>query len=267
MKERIKLFSDPTPKERIKLFSKDGSGTKVVVCADCGFKQETSAHTTNLLCPKCGSTRFNVLRAISSPEVSPEKIEEQEWQKEFNETSDELELRLKEFSGTSLSAANFEKEFSVIGVTSEDLQARGYANTAEDGSIEIPSDAFLMSRLFSNIKISITKTLELDPEVMNDASTGISRLEEVSDLSPKSIAIIKKIHGFKVPEIDKESWLADSGIQGDLKLEFGGQNMDTPEFQSLLAERYPDAPEDLFEVLKTKGIIRDTGDNRLEIIK
>jgi DNA-directed RNA polymerase subunit RPC12/RpoP len=286
-KERIKLFSDNTPreriklfsgvtKERIKLFSKDGSGTKVVVCADCGYKFETEAHTTSLLCPKCGGTRFNVLRETTSPVGTPEKVEdrvklfsdpEEDWQKEFSYTEDLFELKLKEFSGSSLSAEEFEKEFSALGLTAENLEERGFAKINDDQSVEIMSDAFMQSRLFSKLIVSVTKTLELDPAVVSRAPLeGITRLEETSSLSPKCIMLLKKAHGITTPDNEKESWLTDSGIESDLKLEFGGQTKSGEDFKELMESRYPDAPEGLYEILKNKGIIRESGDN-IEIIK
>ena len=58
---------------------------------------------------------------------------------------------------------------------------------------------------------------------MSAPEVGIEKLEEVSDLCPKSIAIIKKIHGVGTDSNSKEDWMTDSGIKNDLVLEFGGQ--------------------------------------------
>ena len=291
MDKRIKLFAQPASSKRLKLFSEDGSGSKVLRCQDCGYKFEIeSTGTTNFPCPKCGGTRFNVVREYYSPEVSPEKVEdaikereekekdkirlfglteEEEFQKEFNETEDQVELKLKEFSGSSLSAEDFEKEFSALGITAGDLTEKGFADIHEDGSVEIHEDSFIQSRLFSKLIISITKTLELDPAVTMSATpdAGVHKLEEVSDLCPKSIAIIKKVHGIGTDSNSKESWIQDSGIAGDLKLEFGGQEKSGEEFKNLLDDRYPDAPEDLTEILVGKGIIKRLGDNKFEIVK
>jgi DNA-directed RNA polymerase subunit RPC12/RpoP len=277
MEKRIKLFAT-TPSSRIKLFSKDGSGTHWLQCSDCGYKFETDASTTNQVCPKCGGTRFNVVREFYSPSNVPEKVEnsrrklfglseEEEFQKDFCKTDDKLELKLKEFSGSSFSATDFEKEFGALGITAENLQERGFAEIHEDGQVEIREDSFLQSRLFSKLIISLTKTLELDPAVtMSAPSVGVQKLEEVSDLCPRSIAIIKKVHGIGEDTNSKESWLRDSGIEGDLKLEFGGQHKPESEVKSLIEDRYPDAPEGLLEMLKDRGIIRESGD-KLEIIK
>ena len=276
---RIKLFSENKPTSRIKLFSEDGSGTHWLRCSDCGYKFETTMSTTAALCPKCGGSRFNVIRETWSPEVSPEKVEknrtklfglteEEEFQKEFNETEDKVELKLKEFSGSSLSASDFDKEFSALGITAESLQEKNFADIHEDGSVEIHKDSFMQSRLFIILIISITKTLELDPAVTTSApSFGVQKLEETSDLCPRSIAIIKKIHGIGTDDNSKEEWLRDSNIGNDLKVEFGGQTKSDIDLKSLLEDRYPDAPEDLEKLLINRGVIKEVGDNKFEIIK
>ena len=268
--DRIKLFSKPDSSERIKLFCDNTGGVSQefphwVRCQDCGYKFETTAATTNLLCPKCGGHRFNVIS--EAPKVEKTFSEEELFQKEFNETEDKVELKLKEFSGSSLSAEDFQKEFGALGITAGELEEKNFAETMEDGSVKISEDSFMQSRLFSKIIISVTKTLELDPTVtMSAPEVGIEKLEEVSDLCPKSIAIIKKIHGVGTDSNSKEDWMTDSGIKNDLVLEFGGQLKPKEELKTILDDRYPDAPDDLISMLKEKGIIKEVGDE-LEIIK
>ena len=266
---RIKLFSKPNSSERIKLFCDNTGGVSQefphwVRCQDCGYKFETTAATTNLLCPKCGGHRFNVIP--EAPKVE-KTFSEELFQKEFNETENKIELKLKKFSGSSLSAEDFQKEFGALGITAGELEEKNFAETMEDGSVKICEDSFMQSRLFSKIIISVTKTLELDPAVtMSAPEVGIEKLEEVSDLCPKSIAIIKKIHGVGTDSNSKEDWMTDSGIKNDLVLEFGGQLKPKEELKTILDDRYPDAPDDLISMLKEKGIIKEVGD-KLEIIK
>ena len=252
--KRIKLFSNPTP--RIKLFSEDKK--KTVACSDCGYRFKTFAHTTNLLCPKCGGTRFNIVPDT----LGPENDEEIEWQKEFSETSNEFEIKLREFSGHKLSGDKIQKEF---GITAEEMNERGFSDILEDGMSKIHDDAFIQSRLFSSLVISVTKTLDLDPTVVcGKPEDSIARLEEISDLCPKSIMILKRAHGIsECPE----SWATDSGILGDLKLEMGGTSRPLPEFKKIINERYPDAPEGILDFLERKGIIKPSGENKIEIIK
>ena len=268
--DRIKLFSKPDSSERIKLFCDNTGGVSQefphwVRCQDCGYKFETTAATTNLLCCKCGGHRFNVIP--ETPKMEKTFSEEELFQKEFNETEDKVELKLKEFSGSSLSAEDFQKEFGALGITAGELEEKNFAETMEDGSVKICEDSFMQSRLFSKIIISVTKTLELDPAVtMSAPEVGIEKLEEVSDLCPKSIAIIKKIHGVGTDSNSKEDWMTDSGIKNDIVLEFGGQTKPKEELKTILDDRYPDAPDDLISMLKEKGIIKEVGD-KLEIIK
>ena len=55
------------------------------------------------------------------------------------------------------------------------------------------------------------------------------------------------------------NWLNDSGITTDLPIEFGGSSKDEPEFKKIIIERYPDAPDNILELLKEKGIIESDG--------
>ena len=114
---RIKLFSKPNSSERIKLFCDNTGGVSQefphwVRCQDCGYKFETTAATTNLLCCKCGGHRFNVIP--EAPKVENTFSEEELFQKEFNETKDIVELKLQEFSGSSLRAEDFQKNFGAL---------------------------------------------------------------------------------------------------------------------------------------------------------
>ena len=259
MKERRKLFSDNVPPmttKRRKLFSCDeehehnhNEEEVVFLCSDCGHK--LSKEEIDLgICKCCGSTRENVLNRRS--------LFEDDFQKEFSNTSDPLELKLKEFSGREISKDLFEKEFSEAERT--ELKERNYSEELEDGGIKISGTAFLESRLFSKLVVSVTKEYDLIPDIMNggDKERYINSL----DMSPKCIAILKKVHG--VNEGDQEGWMEDSGILSDLPAEFGGRAINVPEFKEIIEERYPDAPEDIMEKLKARGIIEDK-DDKIEI--
>lgn len=190
-----------------------------------------------------------------------ETSEEDAFQRVFSETSDELELKLKEYSGKTLGSQEYTNIFGDI-----DLQERGFAEKDEKGNITISPSAFCESRMFSKITISVTKTLELDPAVMNEPREAvIGRLEESGHFPPKAIVLLKKAHQIPAEE-DKERYLHDSGMSHDLPLEFGGRPMPRPEFEKIIHTRYEDAPTDIMEVLKNKGIVKIDGDN-VEIIK
>lgn len=294
--ERRKLFSSSISPRR-KLFS--GGVTqaeyKKIQCRDCGYIMDTLATTTNFLCPKCGAVnRFNVLEVTPSPENTPEavqvevsKIEEVEkgfsrrslfgredeaLQKEFSEPSNELEEKLKEFSGKTFEYSEVEKTF---GIPAEELIEKGFASINDEDKVSIGEDAFLQSKLFSKLIVSVTKILDLDNDVMSRPKEDIiSMLEEKESLSPKGIMLIKKAHA--LPMVEKEvefssteeteSWLKDSGIIGDLKIEFGNSAMGIKEFTKILEERYDDAPENIIDILIEKGVIKIQG-NQVDIMK
>ena len=283
--ERRKLFSDQKLVRR-KLFSVDDcpegnndGRMKSVICMDCGYKMDTLAGTTSLVCPKCGGTRFNVELYVFSPDNVPEQVpektedddsrrklfssyaeEEEKFQKEFSTPSNELELKLKDFSGKAISESEFQKEFSNL-TTLDDLVEKNFAEVDDSGYIKISDSAYIMSKLFSKITISITKELDLDPSVMCpecNKKEVIDKLENINDISPKSLIIIKKVHGIPTESHDEE-WAKDSGILNDLGIEFGGTSRELPEFKRIIDDRYPDAPENILDILKNKGIIKVDG--------
>lgn len=304
--ERRKLFSS-SKNSRRRLFSglNEGGVTAVeeikkLQCRDCGYIMETLATTTDMLCPKCGAVnRFNVLELTPSPANTPEavqvevsKVEEVEkepenktfsrrslfgredeaLQKEFSEPSNELEERLKEFSGKTFEYSEVEKTF---GIPAEELIEKGFASINDEDKVSIGEDAFLQSKLFSKLIVSVTKILDLDNDVMSRPKEDIiSMLEEKESLSPKGIMLIKKAHA--LPMVEKEvefssteeteSWLKDSGIIGDLKIEFGNSAMGIKEFTKILEERYDDAPENIIDILIEKGVIKIQG-NQVDIMK
>lgn len=297
--ERRKLFSSSVSTRR-KLFSGLNEGgvtaveeTKKLQCKDCGYIIETVATTTDMLCPKCGAVnRFNVLELTPSPKNTPEAVQVEEkkikevenktfsrrslfgdnneaFQKEFSEPSNKLEEKLKEFSGKTLEESEIEKTF---GISTEDLIEKGFASIDENNKITIPETAFLQSKLFSKLIISVTKVLNLDP--VESKEDVIDMLESKESLDPKGIMLIKKAHSLPVVEKEiefssteeNEDWIKDSGIISDLKIEFGNSAMGIKEFTKILEERYNDAPDNIIDILIDKGVIKIQG-NQVDIMK
>ena len=299
---RRKLFSGNEGGASQNVFE-GGKDIKRIQCRDCGFIMETAAATTDLVCPKCGSkNRFNVLSLNPTSAVNPEavkvevkKIEEVtgkkptpeqlkevsksfterrslfgdgEFQKEFSEPSNDFEIKLKQYSGKTLGEKEIQKIFSC---TPEELEEKGFAKVDESGNAKIDENAFLYSKLFSKLIISVTKVLDL-PSVDKPKEDIISELEGREALPPKGIILIKKAHripveaSFSENSEESESWLKDSGIIGDLRLEFGGSSMEIREFTKLLDERYDDAPENIIDILIQKGVIKIQG-NQVDILK
>lgn len=301
-KTRRKLFSGNEGGASQNVFE-GGKETKKLQCRDCGFILETAATTTDIVCPKCGSkNRFNVLSLTPTPAVDPEavkievkKIEEitgkkptpgqlkeasksftdrrslfgdGEFQKEFSEPSDDFEMKLKKYSGKVLKEGEVQKLFSC---TPEELEEKGFAKVDENGNTKIDNNAFLYSKLFSKLIISVTKVLDL-PSIDKPKEDIIEELGHKQAIPEKGIILIKKAHripveaSFSEGSGDSDSWLKDSGIIGDLRLEFGGSSMGIKEFTKLLDERYDDAPENIIDILIQKGVIKIQG-NQVDILK
>lgn len=302
MTERRKLFSQPSSNPRRKLFSNQPSqptrrklfcdvnmdqgvtksSVKTLVCQDCGYSFDTIASASAQVCPHCGGNRFNELSGMSCPEGNKNEEEECKcpektysrrslfdtvFQKEFSTADTNMEQILTECSGKSIGVEELDKLFSDhnIRCNHQDIIERGYAKLSEDGKEICFSDtAFTQEKLFSKLIITVTKELDLDP--VTDKAAMISKLEEEQSLSPKGIYLLKKAHSLPQQIEFSESYLQDSGIENDLKLEYGGTQMELSEFKKLLSEQYDDAPENILDLLIQKGVIKIFGD-KVEILK
>lgn len=257
---RRKIFSS----NRRKLFSDEGITLKKVTCMDCGYSMETAASTTNLVCPKCGGKRFNV---DSTKCVSSEELDNED-QREFSEPSNNFEKKLKMYSGMSIPEKEMDKLFSDTGYNTSDLIEKGFARVTDDDRVKICDTAYLQSKLFSKLIVSVTKILDLDP-INKPKEEIIDEMCRHRDIEPKSIILIKKAHSLPIMResgfSDTLEWIKDSGIKNDLHLEFGGSQMDLDKFKTILSERYDDAPEDIIDTLSTNGIIKVFGD-KVEIL-
>lgn len=251
--KRIKLFSN----SRRKLFS--DQELRRVVCADCGCEMETAENVGKILCPECGGKRFNIKLFGSAPkkDVAEDPVKESE-----------LEIKLKRYSGQTISKTDFEKTFS----NHTDLVEKGFASL-EGNNATIWSGAYEAERMFSKIIFQVTKVMDLDDDVMHSHCPKIdviNKLAERHALPEKSILILKKAHNLNnlplVPEEVRfsETWVEDSKIIPDLKLEYGGERFGIKQFMDILHERYPDAPEDIIDTLTSKGVI-EINDNQVRV--
>lgn len=303
---RLKLFSE-NPVRR-KLFSDEGVTLRTVVCEDCGFELQTAQSASSILCPKCGGTRFNIKWETDHEPYKREVIREKnplskdrildknrrslflseedaenEFQRSFSEPDNVYEKNLGTYSGKRISADYSEKLF---GISADEMEERGFGRV-EGKELVISPNAYLQSRLFSKLIVSVTKVMDLDPKVtccgtelggpsLDDKERIIESLSKNGSISPKGIIIIKKAHGI-VPISQQDSdimkdnsddcdWCKDSGILNDLKLEFGGSSQDLPIFKQTIDERYPDAPSNILDLLKGHGIITLTGGNKVNIL-
>lgn len=285
MIKRRKLFSS-TPSRR-KLFSSDNNlvnsnispKSMTVICMDCGYMMDTTATTTSsLYCPKCGGKRFSVVKGMTNVDEIKDKsskrrslfdkFNERQEQEEFLTPSDKLEEKLKTYSGKIISDKEINKIFSDTGYNKEDLVEKGFAQVVEDNNVKIYDSAYLQSKLFSKLIVSVTKVLDLDP-IDKPKSDIIDMLSERGCMDSKSITLIKKAHSIPIIRegefSETDEWIKDSGIQNDLHLEFNGNQMELDKFKEILSERYDDAPEDIIDKLSENNIIKIQG-NIVEIL-
>ena len=274
--ERIKLFSGSP---RRKLFSSEpitynegGVTLRKLKCYDCGREIESAAHPGSIICPCCGGRRFNVMSRIESPEVTPEKKSRRSlFGKEeiLVEPENEYERKLKKFSGVVLDRDQFQKEFSD---NLDSIFQKGYAEISDDG-ISISPDAYITERIFSKITVTVTKELDLDPDITEQRETFPEVIERLKDEVPhKTIILVKRAHNPGIQEnmfsevSDPENWVKDSRIIEDLSVEYYNTSMGIKQFMSILESRYPDAPDNILDILTKEGAIIISG-NQVTISK
>jgi ribosomal protein S27AE len=252
---RKKLFSSAPRK---KLFSEerngdDGMTLRTLICPDCGTCIETAEHPSQAYCPNCGSKRMRIKFIPYSEPTVPEPVKTEE--REFSIFLSPYEKKLKEYSGKELSKNEFEKIFSD---KTDYMLERGFASVQGD-NIKISETAFAGERLFSKLIIQVTKVMDLDEGVVSGRipkADIIEQLDAHSIIPEKGIFLLKKAHGLIPRETQfSETWLEDSSIIPDLYYEYGNKSFGIKQFIDILRNRYPDAPENIIDLLVDKGVI------------
>ena len=160
-------------------------------------------------------------------------------------------------------------------MSAEELVEKGYADIDEPGKLVISDTAFLRDKIFSKLIVSVTKVLDLEPNVICQPKESI--IDSLSDrgcIDPKGIILIKKAHMISPVESPSEivddslsEWAKDSGVIGDTRIELGNKNdLGVEDFMNYLRSRYPDAPKGLVDYLISNGIIKIQG-NQVDILK
>lgn len=247
---RRKLFSSLTEIHPNKLgegFALNLGPTNDYRCSDCGFEFQDPAETpSGTRCPNCGGNR--VLRLNS----------EYAGQCEFSDKTDEF---LKEFSGQVLDYEVLQKTFTESEISQ--MINEGYATETEKGQVSFSDVAYSQRKLFSELVISVSKELGLEP--VSSKEGLIERLLDCGRLPDKSVILIKRAHGI-IPSEDDSNYLVDSGISKDLRLLHGGETMGIRDFLKLLDEQYNDAPEDILDSLVSNNVIKISG-SQVEVLK
>ena len=289
---RRSLFSSTvTESPRRKLFcSASSSAPKVMICLDCGHEIVEEGTTVKSYCPNCGGTRFEIKGVNSGrrslfaiDKTQPDSSESGQDSAKSQKGSECLECGseeigkpdatdeiLKEFSGKSISEEDLQKLFTERGIEEsiDSFLGSGYASLNDEGQICFSECADLSRKLFSEIVISVTKEMHLVP-AENKVEELIDELEGHNNLGQKGIILVKKAHGLiprgEVIKTFSDSYLEDSGLASDLKLEWGGKRMTLKEFMDILNTQYNDAPDDILDKLVDSGIIKISG-SQVEII-
>lgn len=264
-----KVFSE----KRRKLFCNDG-GTlthdvpgpvKVTfACPDCGttFKSQEQ-YVDAAVCPNCGGRRCRVV-GNDVGGVSNEEGQSVEEENAFSDlTGDELDEVLSRYKGRLVDEEELNAELHALGVYDEvggvnGLVDSGYAKWDKDGQLMFSEVADFQRKLFSKLVISVTKELDIDPIINRE-----SAIDSLAEKFPgKPIMILKRAQSSIAPEVTSfsdKSYLKDSGIESDIKVGYGGQTMTIKDFMNLLNEEYPDAPEEIIDLLESSKAIKVNG--------
>lgn len=266
---RQRLFSTVAPRK--KLFSgepvehnESGVTLRQVVCRDCGQVLETSESTSSILCPNCGGNRFDIrIKPYSEPQT-PEPVEESD--REFSRKSifpeSEYLTKLKKFSGKTLPLGEFQKEFS----EEEQARVKRFSEVGPD-SVTLGESSYQVEKTFSKLIIQVTKILDLDKDIVSGETPKehvIEKLEESHALPEKGILVLKKAHSLPLEQHNycdegEGNWLEDSGIISDLAVEYANDSFGVKQFMDILNDRYPDAPDNIIDLLIERGAIRMDG--------
>lgn len=288
-----KVFSNT----RRKLFSDDPIKTVEVedkeydyYCMDCKTVIKSDSDTpTAVKCPSCGSSRVEVFTNgddpqnpyVLDPAANPKEDgccgqeceDNQACEMEFEQDRNYkiIDDLINEFRGKNVSSGELKdfvyEKYGIEDYDLDDLIEAGYieeidVNPEETDNpyqclLRFKDTASLQNKIFSAVKISITKEFDLDP-VMDHESV----METLGGRLPEEgMMILKRIHGHANPKVVNfsENFLVDSGISNDIKAEYGGQVLALKEFLEILDTRYPDAPDNIIDLLSSDGVIEVSG--------
>lgn len=218
-------------------------------CPDCGHVFTSEEQYVDLInCPECGGNR-----------ARKDYVDGNEDKNELSTPLDEL---LSKYEGKSVDPRAIDAELHELGIYEEvggvnGLVDKGYA-CPEGEEIRFSDVSSAQCRLFSKLVISVTKEFDIDPSIDKEAA-----MDQLAERYPgKAIMVLKRARTVAEPEVatfSDKSYLKDSGIEQDLKVAYGGENFSLKDFMSLLAEEYPDAPEDIIDLLESAKTIRVSG--------
>lgn len=267
-----KVFSE----KRRKLFCNEGGSLtnkvdpgpveeeSTFVCPDCGRVFPSSEqYVDGAVCPDCGGTRCRV-EGNDVGGVSNEEGQSVEEENAFSDlTDDELDEVLSRYKGRLVNEDELNAELHALGVYDEvgginGLVDSGYAKWDKDGQVMFSEVADFQRKLFSKLVISVTKELDIDPIINRE-----SAIDSLAEKFPgKPIMTLKRAQSSIAPEVTSfsdKSYLKDSGIESDIKVGYGGQTMTIKDFMNLLNEEYPDAPEEIIDLLESSKAIKVNG--------
>ena len=274
--KRVQLFSNDLEKSE---FSKTGicgelpqadksslttethtENKTLYTCSDCGHQFAADEKSSaNVVCPKCGGTRVELSSQLTDVIGS-------------DEDSDNIDEYLKESKGKQFSTDEVDSELIKRGIYSDlggvqGLINAGYVTEVNDSEVKFSDLADLQHKLFSELVTSVTKEFSINP--IQDKESAIESLS--GRLSERCMSALKKAsryeeHQLEAVNFSDKDYINDSGIANDLSAEYGGSSLKLKDFMNLLSSEYPDAPDNIVDLLVNDKVIKITG-SQVEIKK
>lgn len=250
--EGIKLINDEGSALTDK-FQKSDPEPGLYTCPDCGH-QFNAPGTENIgvICPKCGGDRCRLSElGQMDPDITSDTY-----------VSDKLDGLLEEVEGKTFSETSLLDIMNKHGINGDIklFSDTGYAYINNDGSYTFNENASADRRLFSKLVISVTKEFDIDPNMNREMA-----INSLSERMPeKSILLLKRAGGYDEPEtvnFSAKDFITDSGIANDLSTEYGGTSIPLKSFMNILNEEYPDAPDNIIDLLVEDKVIKINGSN------
>lgn len=222
-------------------------------CPDCGHQfNHPGDENIGIVCPRCGGDRCRLSElGQMDPDITSDTY-----------TGDKLDDLLKDAEGKTFSESSLLKLMSKHGINGDIklFSDTGYANVNNDGSYTFNENALADRRLFSKIVISVVKEFDIDPNMSREMA-----INSLSERMPeRSIMLLKRAGGYETPEsvnFSAKDFITDSGIANDLSTEYGGTSLPLKSFMSILSEEYPDAPDNIIDLLVEDKVIKINGSN------
>lgn len=232
------------------------------ICLDCNYQFAADEKSpSNVVCPKCGGTRVELTSTQPITTIGPDTT-----------NSEEIDEYLRDNKGNVVDKSKVFSDMTERGILDslggvQGLINSGYVTEVSESEIKFSDIADLQYKLFSELVTSVSKEFSINP--IQDKESAIESLS--GRFSERCMSALKKASRFEEHQLETvnfsdKDYINDSGIANDLSAEYGGTSLKIKDFMNLLSSEYPDAPDNIVDLLVNDKVIKITG-SQVEIKK